>query len=137
GEREMSYHRATLRLLDLGSETSSEAESTIRQAENRLGVVFPTSVRQWYIRPDAIKILEQNSNGRPPIPISEFAVIDCFSYRLLPFRNENQGVCTGGSFSTVRKTRRFISMWIRTANDGSRLLRRFRSTSTRVFGIIS
>jgi len=61
--------------------------------ENRLGIVLPPSVRQWYALQDGIKILAEHSNEDPPIPPENFSVIEWQSRKLLPIRHENQGVC--------------------------------------------
>ena len=89
-----AYYAATFRLLGFEPETSGAMERIVDAAENRLGRALPKSVRQWYARNGAIEILAEHSNDDPLIPIERFAVIEWQSRRLLPFRNENQGVCT-------------------------------------------
>jgi hypothetical protein len=55
---------------------------------------LPRSVRDWYEREDAVKILADHSHADPPIPTKDLAVLNWQSHKLLPFRHENQGVCT-------------------------------------------
>ena len=71
-------------------------QSTIyrKEAEKRLGFRLPASVRESYSIKDAIDILAKYSNQDPPILLKEFAVTEWNSLRLLPFKYENQGVCT-------------------------------------------
>ena len=90
----MSSHMATFSLLGFEPQNSDAAAAAIEEAEKRLGLSLPLSVRDWYLRQDAIKILAEHSNNDPPIPIEEFTLTNWQSHRLLPFRNENQGVCT-------------------------------------------
>jgi len=59
-----------------------------------LGIRLPPSVRDWYCNEEAIDILAKYSNQDPPIPLEKFAVTEWNSLRLLPFKYENQGVCT-------------------------------------------
>src|SRR5438105_2116871 len=88
-----SFHAATFRLLGIEPRVSRAAISEIEYAEQRLGIRFPTSVREWYSSSNALAILAQHSNDDPPIPIHEFALVQWHSHLLLPFRVENQGVC--------------------------------------------
>ena len=89
-----SFHSATFRLLRSEPDFSSAAESAVDRAERRLAFRLPPSVREWYCNKDAIDILAKYSNQDPPIPLDKFAVIEWNSLRLLPFKYENQGVCT-------------------------------------------
>jgi hypothetical protein len=90
----MAWHTRTFGLLGFESQASAAAEVAVHQAERRLGMSLPPSVRDWYVREDALRILAEHSNGDPPVPLTEFAVLNWQSRRLLPFRHENQGVCT-------------------------------------------
>jgi hypothetical protein len=90
----MAYHTATFRLLGFEPQHSNEEDASVREVEDRLGISLPKSVREWYAHHNAIQVLAEHSNGDPPIPLKKFALIDWRSLRLLPFRNENQGVCT-------------------------------------------
>ena len=89
-----SFHWATFRLLRSEPHVSSAARSHIENAEHRLGFRLPASVREWYCNEEAIDVLAKYSNQDPPIPLEEFAVTEWKSLRLLPFKYENQGVCT-------------------------------------------
>lgn len=88
-----SFHAATFELLGFEPQRSPVAVSKVENAELRLGFQLPASVRDWYCRDGAIRILETHSNSDPPIPIDQFAVRQSGSKRLLPFRIENQAVC--------------------------------------------
>src|SRR5262245_55923785 len=89
-----SFHSATYRLLRTEPRLTSAARSNVETAERRLGFQLPASVREWYCDDESISILAKYSNQDPPIPLERIAVIDLNSQRLLPFKNENQGVCT-------------------------------------------
>src|SRR5437868_559831 len=87
------FHSATFRLLGIEPQVSAAAISEVEHAERRLGFQLPSSVRQWYCNADAIGILARYSNDDWPISLREFAVKEWKTHRLLPFKNENQGVC--------------------------------------------
>jgi hypothetical protein len=89
-----SFHSATFRLLPSEPRVSSAARSVVESAERRLGFGLPASVREWYCNQEAINILAKYSNQEPPIALEKFAVTEWNSLRLLPFKYENQGVCT-------------------------------------------
>jgi len=91
---EQSFHSATFRLLGFEPESSIPAKRSLMDAEARLGRALPESVRQWYSRRGAIQILAEHSNDDPPIAVECFETVEWQSRRLLPFRHENQGVCT-------------------------------------------
>jgi hypothetical protein len=57
------------------------------------GVQLPPSVREWYSCQNAIRVLASHSNDDPPILLEKFELEQWSSYRLLPFKHENQGVC--------------------------------------------
>ena len=88
-----SFHTATFRLLGIEPQVSPATVSEVESAERRLGLRLPSSVREWYGIEDAIDFLAKYSNQDWPIPLREFAVRVWKSHRLLPFKNENQGVC--------------------------------------------
>lgn len=73
---------------------SFSAQAAVENAEHRLGFQFPASLREWYCDDESIDILTRYSNQDPPIPIDRFSVIEWNTLRLLPFKYENQGVCT-------------------------------------------
>jgi len=90
----MAWHTRTFGLLGFEPHDCAAAEAAVQQAEKRLGMSLPHSVRDWYVREGAIKILADHSNADPPIPMKDFAVVGWQAHQLLPFRHENQGVCT-------------------------------------------
>src|SRR5688572_16059631 len=89
-----SFHSATFRLLRIEPHVSSAAVSAVESVERRLGFRLPASVREWYSNDGAIDILAKYSNQDQPIPPEKFAVTEWNSRRLLPFKYENQGICT-------------------------------------------
>src|ERR1017187_8768301 len=89
-----AFHTATFRLLASEPQVSPAALSQVEEAERRLGFRLPASVREWYSNEEAIDILMKYSNQDPPIPLAKFAVTEWNAHRLLPFKYENQGVCT-------------------------------------------
>ena len=88
------FHTATFRLLGSKAQVSPVAVSQVDETEQRLGFRLPASVREWYCNEGAIDILAKYSNQDPPILLRNFAVTEWESLRLLPFKYENQGVCT-------------------------------------------
>lgn len=91
--KDPSYHAASMRLLDCELSVALAAQADIAEAERRLGVPLPRSVREWYSYENGIAILADHSNDDPPIEVRDFALLEWQSHRLLPIRNENQGVC--------------------------------------------
>jgi len=89
-----AFHTATFRLLTTKPQFSPTALSQVEETEHRLGCRLPASIREWYSNQEAIDILAKYSNQDPPIPLAEFAVTERDEDRLLPFKYENQGVCT-------------------------------------------
>jgi hypothetical protein len=87
------FHSATFRLLQMEPQVLSAAVSEVEQAERELGFRLPPSLREWYCNEGAIDLLAKYSNQDSPIPLREFAVKAWESHRLLPFKDENQGVC--------------------------------------------
>jgi hypothetical protein len=90
----MSFHTSTSRLLGIEPEVTADAQAEVKNAERRLGITMPASIRDWYERGDAIQILAEHSNNDPPIRIADFAAMRWDSHTLVPIRYENQGVCT-------------------------------------------
>jgi hypothetical protein len=90
----MSYHAGTLALLGIESLVSPDAYQAVDHAELRLRCTLPASVREWYSRADAIQILNEHSNQNPAVSLHDFRIVAWRSRRLVPFRYENQGVCT-------------------------------------------
>lgn len=91
---EKNFHSVTFRLLHFESEISSSAQRALLESETRLGVKLPSSVRDWYCRDGAVRILAEHSNTDPPEEVEHLKIVDWRSHRLLPIRYENQGVCT-------------------------------------------
>src|SRR5262245_47167949 len=92
------FHSTTFQLLGIEPQMSPAAQSEVEQAERRLGFELPASVREWYCEEKAIDSLAKYSNQDWPIPLREFAVKEWKTHRLLPFKYENQGVCTWAIF---------------------------------------
>jgi hypothetical protein len=90
----MSYHDATFRLLGKNTDISAAAKLMFNESEHRLGIKMPMSLREWYERESAIVVLADCSNQDPPIEVSRFKIVAWHGKRLMPIRNENQGVCT-------------------------------------------
>lgn len=88
-----AFHSATFQSLGCEPLVSRAALSEVEQAERRLGFELPASIREWYSTKNAIDTLAKYSNQDWPIPLSKFAVTEWKHHRLLPFKNENQGVC--------------------------------------------
>jgi hypothetical protein len=82
-----------MRLLDCQLPLSVAAQTEIEEAERRLGLQLPRSIREWYSYEHDVSILAEHSNEDPPIDVRNFALLEWKSHRLLPIRNENQGVC--------------------------------------------
>lgn len=89
-----SYYSSIFRLLGSEPHVTPAARCAVENAERRLGLQLPASVREWYCNENAIDILARYSNNDWPIAIEEFAVTEWRTLRLMPFKNENQGVCT-------------------------------------------
>ena len=88
-----SFHSATFRLVGTEPQVLQAAVSEVESAERMLGFRFPASFREWYCNEEAIDFLSKYSNQDWPIPIRALAVKEWRKHRLLPFKNENQGVC--------------------------------------------
>jgi hypothetical protein len=89
-----SFYADTFQLIGIEPRTSLSAVADVDRAELRLGLKLPASVREWYCYDQATDILRRYSNQDWPIPAAKFAVIDWHGTLLLPFKHENQGVCT-------------------------------------------
>jgi hypothetical protein len=87
------FHLDTFRLLDYEPQVSPAGLRQVEDAERRIGSRLPRSVREWYCSMDAIEILSKYSNQDWPIPPGDFAIQEWKTHRLLPFKEENQGVC--------------------------------------------
>ena len=93
-EQKSIFHLATFRLLNFESEISRSAQQVVIDSETRLGVQLPRSVRDWYCRDDAVRILAEHSNQDPPVAVEHLEIVEWQGRRLIPIRYENQGVCT-------------------------------------------
>ena len=87
------FHSSTFRLLGVEPSTSDAAVRDIEDAGRRVGLRLPESLREWYSNEGAIEILARYSNQDWPISPRDFAVTEWQGDKLLPFKNENQGVC--------------------------------------------
>ena len=90
----MTFHDATFRLLGSEPRFSLTAKNCLDESQHRLGITLPASVRDWYERESAIRVLADYSNEDPPIEVSQFELIRWQSKTLMPIRYENQGACT-------------------------------------------
>ena len=90
----MLFHDAAFELLGTRPRITMAALGELAVAQRRLGIDLPASVRDWYCYDGALSILAEHSNGDPPIPVAEFAVMESGVGPLVPIRRENQGVCT-------------------------------------------
>ena len=88
-----AFHSAVFEMLGARPERSERANLELDDAERRIGLRLPASVREWYSCKKALAILAEHSNADPPIPIREFTTCDSALGTLLPIRRENQGVC--------------------------------------------
>lgn len=89
-----SYHAKTYRLLRSEPRLSVVAGLAVESTERRLRFRLPASVREWYCDEDAIDILAKFSNSDDPIALEKLRVTKWRGMRLLPFKNENQGLAT-------------------------------------------
>jgi len=58
-----------------------------------LGVAIPEAVHAWYARSDALEVLAACSNSDHPIAPPDMTLDASREPRVIPFLNENQGVC--------------------------------------------
>jgi hypothetical protein len=89
-----TFHENTFRLLGLKPQFSAMAAAQVVEAERRLGLRLASSVREWYCTESAIENLRRYSNQDCPIALNDFVQKNWKSRRLIPFKNENQFVCT-------------------------------------------
>ena len=87
------FHERTRQLLSTELRASSRAKSAIDQAEARMNVSLPASVREWYECETALQILTDVSRSDRVIGPDEFQLSESDGLQLLPVRIENQGVC--------------------------------------------
>ena len=92
-EQKSIFHSATFRLLNFEPEISRTAQQLVADSENRLGLQLPQSVRDWYCRDDAVRILAEHSNQDPPVAVEVMEIVERQGRHLLVIRYENQGVC--------------------------------------------
>jgi hypothetical protein len=89
-----SFYDDTFLLAGIRPRTSAAAVDEVERAEHRLGLQLPASFREWYCYDQAIDILRRYSNQDWPISATKFEAINWHGTLLLPFKHENQGVCT-------------------------------------------
>jgi hypothetical protein len=63
------------------------------RVEARMRVKLPASVIDWYGRDGALSVLARHSNADEPIGPKQFTLARSKDRLLIPFKNENQGVC--------------------------------------------
>lgn len=90
----MEHHSKTLHFIEKPIGTGSVDE--ILAAESRLGIQFPSSVREWYAEVDGRLVLAKYSNDDIALCPSEFRLETVDGKRLVVFLIENQGVCWWG-----------------------------------------
>jgi len=90
----MKYHSSTFGLIL--QPVASGSEDRLSLAEQRLGIVLPNSVREWYSVVDGQDILSKYSNVDTALTPSEFRLIEICGRQLVQFLIENQGVCWWG-----------------------------------------
>jgi hypothetical protein len=105
----------------------------LAEAERRLGVQLPGAVREWYSYENGVAILAEHSNGDPPLQVRDFILLEWKSRRLLPIRNENQGVCV---WAVELDGSDDPGVWIDVGADGTHWSRLASSFSVYVFTCI-
>lgn len=90
----MDYHSKAHDFI--GRPPSEGDPAELDAAEKSLGIVFPSSVREWYEAIDGRGILAQYSNDDHALKPTEFRMEVIEGKRLVVFMIENQGVCWWG-----------------------------------------
>lgn len=89
----MPFHTKTFALLRHEPVIREWLSAQLDSIESRLEMRLPAAVRDWYLREGALKILAKNSNSDEPIAAENFAAVKKGRDFVIPFKNENQGVC--------------------------------------------
>lgn len=89
----MTPHERTLRLLGIKANSNGNMER-IKKTESRLGVNLPSVFKEWYSLSESDEILRKYSNDDQPIPCEQFKLSMHDGKQLVPFKIENQSVCT-------------------------------------------
>ena len=89
------------RLAGLEPARPSDAEAAVRRVELRMKKKLPAAFREFLLLDPEMDLLRRYSNNDDPIPCARLGKrlkfwgdYDPLSDNLLPFMNENQGVCT-------------------------------------------
>lgn len=77
---------------ELSSRDPRAVDPVARAALDALGMKLPASFVEWFAMVDGAELLRQHSNCDDPIPIADLEA----NLAILPFMNENQGVCRWG-----------------------------------------
>ena len=84
------FHQLTYETFGLLPLHSQEEEQLLREAERRLGMRLPESIREWYARPDALSLA---STQDVLLSLKEIRFIEFENERYVQCMTENQGVC--------------------------------------------
>jgi hypothetical protein len=87
----MKYHARTLQRINQPVPTGNA--DTVAEAEKKLGVRLPASVKEWYCEVDGQCLLAKHSNNDRALAPGEFTRVDIDCKCLMIILHENQGVC--------------------------------------------
>lgn len=90
----MRYHTKTQSLLDMPA--SAGHNDLVSHAEQKLGLRFPESVREWYSVIDGRQVLATYSNADSALDPAQFERVSVCGKDLVKVLVENQGVCWWG-----------------------------------------
>jgi hypothetical protein len=97
--RNVKFHHKTLDMLHVSPPQSAAANASLNQLEQRLSVLLPVSVREWYSLAGCMEIMHELSLIHTPVDVVNYS--DDLSHRyaasppylrMLPIVIENQGV---------------------------------------------
>src|SRR3989442_13818601 len=72
-----AFHERTRSLLSLKVDRSKLSDVDLVTVERKFGLLFPSSVREWYSMPYATGILARYSNDDTALAVPDFAIADC------------------------------------------------------------
>jgi hypothetical protein len=87
----MKYHARALKRI--GQPVPSGDADGVAEAEKKLGLRLPASVREWYCEVDGRQVLAKYSNNDTAFAPHEFKRVNVDGKSLVIIMNENQGVC--------------------------------------------
>lgn len=90
----LQHHAKALQLAGVQPRPAAQAAKSIAAIEHRIRRPLPASLREWYSLEGACDLLLRHSNSDPPVALADLGCSDLIARNLLPFRHENQGVCT-------------------------------------------